>query len=209
MIDKSESNSLEQRTVLQGESAEWLKQHQFRLTASNFGKVNSRIQRPSESMQKSVFCPKDLSNVQAISHGKGKEKIARTIYARKMQQQDQVLQYLMLTSLFTQNFLILVQPQMEVFDPSSSSKFGWLVIKCPYSKRGDTLDQASSDPEKVRADFFFPRKPISIMLKYKGSWPSLGYHGVIFVYICQTVMKCVLTELILILNTGKMSCCPN
>ena len=46
---------------------------------------------------------------------------------------------------------------MEVFDPSSSSKFGWLVIKCPYSKRGDTLDQASSDPEKVRADFFFKK----------------------------------------------------
>ena len=45
VIDESESNSLEQRTVLQGESAEWLKQHQFRLTASNFGKVNSRIQR--------------------------------------------------------------------------------------------------------------------------------------------------------------------
>ena len=45
VIDESESNSLEQRTMLQGESAEWLKQHQFRLTASNFGKVNSRIQR--------------------------------------------------------------------------------------------------------------------------------------------------------------------
>ena len=29
--------------------------------------------------------------------------------------------------------------------------------KCPYSKLGDTLDQASSDPEKVRADFFFKK----------------------------------------------------
>ena len=76
VIDKNESNSLERRTALQGESAEWLKQHQFRLTVSNSGKVNSRIQRPSESMRKSVFCPMDLSNVQAISHGKGKEKIA-------------------------------------------------------------------------------------------------------------------------------------
>ena len=44
VIDKSESYSLEQRTVLQGESAEWVEQHQFRLTASNFGKVYSRIQ---------------------------------------------------------------------------------------------------------------------------------------------------------------------
>ena len=75
VIDKSESNSLEQRTVLQGESAECLKKHQFRLTASNFVKVNSRIQRPSESKLKNIFCPKDLSNI-AVSHGKGKGKIA-------------------------------------------------------------------------------------------------------------------------------------
>ena len=34
-------------------------------------------------MLKSIFCPEDLSNVRAISHGKGKEKVARTIYARK------------------------------------------------------------------------------------------------------------------------------
>ena len=47
------------------------------------------------------------------------------------------------------------------------------------------------------------------MLKYKGSWPSLGYHGAIFVYICQKVMKYGLIEFILILNTGKMSCCSN
>ena len=44
-----------------------------------------------------------------------------------------------------------------MFDPSSSSKFGFLQIKCPYSKRGNTLDQASSDPdfsiEEVGADF--------------------------------------------------------
>ena len=41
------------------------------------------------------------------------------------------------------------------------------------------------------------------MLKYKGSWPSLSYHSVIFVYICQKVMKCVWTEFILILNKGE------
>ena len=144
--------------------------------------------------------------------GREKERLHEQYMPEKCNSKYQVLQYLMLTSLFIQNFLILVQPQVEVFDPSSSSKFGWLVIKCPYSKQGDTLDQASSDTGfilKKSELIFFSRKPISIMLKYKGSWPSLGYHGVILEYICQTVMKCVLTELILILNTGKMSCCPN
>ena len=36
---------------------------------------------------------------------------------------------------------------------------------------------------------FFLIKAISTMLKYKGSWPSLGFHGVIFVYISQTLMN--------------------
>ena len=125
----------------------------------------------------------------------------------------QVLQYLMLVFPFIQNFLILVQPQMEKCDPSSSSKFGLLEIKCRFSKRGDTLYQASSDPDfytGYKSELIFSlRKPIPITLKYKGSWPSLGYHGVIFVYICQTPMKCMWTEFILILITGKMSYCPN
>ena len=162
VIDKSESYSLEQRTVLQGESAEWVEQHQFRLTASNFGKVYSRIQRPSESMLKSIFCPKDLSNVRAISHGKGKEKVARTIYARKMQQQVPGFAIFDAGITVHPKFPYLgATPDGKVFDPSSSSKFGLLEIKCPYSKRGDTLDQASSDPdfyiEKVGADFFLKK----------------------------------------------------
>ena len=72
---------------MQGESVEWLDEHNYRLTASNFGKVYFRVQRPSESMLKSIFVPKDLSNVRAIAHGEAKEKLARTIYARQMQKQ--------------------------------------------------------------------------------------------------------------------------
>ena len=87
LIDSKEAHALERRTVLQGESAEWLDQHNYRLTASNFGKVYFRVQRPSEAMLKNIFEAKDLSNVRAISHGKAKEKLARTIYAQKMQKQ--------------------------------------------------------------------------------------------------------------------------
>ena len=158
-----ESHDLEHRTVLQGESAEWVGQHKFRLTASNFGKVYSMIQRPSESTLKRIFCLKDLSNVRAISHGKGKEKVTRTLYARKMQQQVQGFAIFDagISAKFP-NFLILVQhPDGKVFDPSSKSKFGLLEIKCPYSKRRDTLDQAASYPdfyiEKAGADFYLKK----------------------------------------------------
>ena len=112
-----------------------MEQHQSRLSASNFGKVYSRIQRPSESMLKSILCTKDLSNVRAISPKKGEEKVARTIYARKMQQQVPGF------AIFDAG--ISVYPKFpylgatlvgKVFNPSPSSKFGLLEIKCPYSK---------------------------------------------------------------------------
>ena len=95
-------------------------------------------------MLKSIFCPKDLSNVRAISHGKGKEKVAPTIYARKMQQQVPGFAISDAGISVHPKFPYLgATPDGKVFDPSSSSKFGLLEIKCPYSKRGDTLDEAS------------------------------------------------------------------
>lgn len=52
-------------------------------------------------------------------------------------------------------------PDGKVFDPSSSSKFGLLEIKCPYSKQGDTLDKPSSYPgfyiEKFKENFFLKK----------------------------------------------------
>ena len=36
-------------------------------------------------------------------------------------------------------------PDGKVFDLSSNSKYGLLEVKCPCSKRGDTIDQAAED----------------------------------------------------------------
>jgi len=61
LIDLKEAHALERRTVSQGESAEWLDQHNYRLTTSNFGKVYFRVQRPLEAMLKNIFQAKDLT----------------------------------------------------------------------------------------------------------------------------------------------------
>ena len=57
-----EAWELEKRTVLQRGCKEWVEQHKTRLTASNFGKINRRIQKPSEAMLSNTFfhqiCPK-------------------------------------------------------------------------------------------------------------------------------------------------------
>ena len=62
-----------------------LKNVNFDLTASTFGKILHRKKEPKEPFLKSIFEAKDLSNVALIRHGKQNEKVVRSHYARKMQ----------------------------------------------------------------------------------------------------------------------------
>ena len=61
-ITVAEAWELEKKNVMQGGCKEWVEQHKTRLTASNFGKSNRRIQKPSEATLSNVFfhqiCPK-------------------------------------------------------------------------------------------------------------------------------------------------------
>lgn len=146
LIDVDEAQTLEKMTILQGECPEWIEQHKYRLTASNFGKVYFRVKKPTESMFSSIFENKDLSKVKAVTHGKVKEKAARSIYAKKMQKKTKNY------AVFDAGLAVLpsipylaASPDGKVFDPSSSSKYGLLEIKCPYSKRDETLEQAAED----------------------------------------------------------------
>ena len=196
IINERESHASERGTVLQGESSEWLKQHKIRLTASNFGKVYSRIHRPSDSMLKSIFCAKDLSNVRAIAHGKGKEKIARTIYAQKMQQKVPGFVVFDAGISVHPKFPFLgATPDGKVFDPSSDSKYGLLEVKCPFSKRGDTIDQAAEDPafyiEKIGANFYL-KKSHSYFAQVQGQLALTGLPWCDFcVYLSDSNEMCV------------------
>ena len=50
----------------------------------------------------------------------------------------------------------------KFFDPSTDTRYGLLEIKCPFSKRGETLDEAASDPnfylEKIGGNFYLKRE---------------------------------------------------
>ena len=111
--------------------------------------------------------------------GREKERLHEQYMPEKCNSKYQVLQYLMPASLFTQNFLISVQPQMEkcLIHHQEANLDCWrlsaLFKTREYQIQAFTLKKAEL--------IFFLRKPISIRLKYEGSWPSLGYHGVIFV----------------------------
>ena len=114
-------------------------------------------------MLKSIFEPKDLGNVKAICHGKKKEKLARTIYAKNMQKKVPGFVVFEAGLSVHPSFPYLgATPDGKVFDPSANEKYGLLEIKCPYSKKGETLDQAAADPnfylEKVGERFYLKKE---------------------------------------------------
>ena len=103
---------------------------------------------PSESFMKSIFEPKDLSKVSSIRHGKTNEVIVRSLYARKMQKQSH-------KNFTVYNCGLVVNPSYpylgaspdgKVFDPSSTSPFGLIEIKCPYTWRNNSIEEACQDP---------------------------------------------------------------
>ena len=161
-LDIAEAQALEKRTVLQGESKEWLEQHKIRLTASSFGKVFHRVHRPSEAMVKSLFANKDLSKVRAIAHGKAKERVARSIFARNMQKVTKTFTVFDAGLCLNPSLPYLgASPDGKIYDPLADPCYGLLEIKCPFSKRADTLEQASADPtfylEQIGDSFYLKR----------------------------------------------------
>ncbi len=162
VINREDAVALEKRTVLQGECTEWLDVHQKRLTASGFGKVISRVHTPSESMIKNLFNPKDLSNVRPIAHGKSKEKVAREIYSNKMQKK--ISQFTVYDAGLSVNpfwTYLGASPDGKVYDPSDSiSPFGFLEIKCPFTKRNSKVTEAAADKS-----FFLEQRNDNFCLK--------------------------------------------
>ena len=158
-LDLAEAQALEKRPVLQGESKEWLEQHKVRLTASSFGKVFHRVHRPYEAMVKSLFANKDLSKVRAIAHGKAKERVACSIFARNMQKVTKT--FTVFDAGLCINPYLGASPDGKIYDPLAHPCYGLLEIKCPFSKRADTLEQASADPtfylEKIGESFFLKK----------------------------------------------------
>ena len=97
---------------------------------------------------KSIFEPKDLSKVSSIQHGNHNEIIVRSLYARKMQKQLHKNFTVYDCGLVVNPFhpYLSVSRDGKVFDPSSTSPFGLLEIKCPYTWRNNSVEETFQDP---------------------------------------------------------------
>ena len=132
---------------------------------------------PSESFINSVFESKQYSSVPAqINHGFQNEAKARNAYCSK-------------TGFMVCTCGLVVNPSFPwlgaspdglVKDPSEKS-VGLLEIKCPFTHRFSTVEEACSDTSffaTITDGQVTLRKIRNTTFKFKDKWPYLGYLGV-------------------------------
>ena len=142
-ISLDEAHSLEQSTRQQSLSTKWQESRIGKVTASHFGDVLLRKSLPSELFVKSFFESKQYSSVPAqINHGFQNEAKARSAYCTK-------------TGFVVHTCGLVVNPSLPwlgaspdglVEDPSEKC-VGLLEIKCPFTYRFSTVEEACIDPK--------------------------------------------------------------
>ena len=140
-ISLEEAYELEQSTKQQSSSAQWQASRIGRVTASRFGEVLLRRSLPTNTFVESFFKTKEYASLPIqLSHGCHNEPKARNIYISNTG--------------FTVGLCGLVvnpslpwlgaSPDGIVVDPSEPS-VGLLEIKCPYTYRLLTVEEATGD----------------------------------------------------------------
>ena len=179
-INLQEAKNLQSRTTGQRKSAEWFRERENRLTASNFAKVFARKAAPNRNLMYDIFQPCDCSNKAAIEHGNHYEKVAKGLYARKMHTHTPGFKVTNTgLSINPQWPYLGATPDGLVYDPSIHSHHGLLEIKCPLSKSTSTLDQAAMDPNfylEKRYNKFFLKKDSAYYCQIQGQMAITGIH---------------------------------
>jgi len=141
-LTMDEAHVLEQTTRQQSKSAKWRKSRVGRVTASRFGDVLLRKSPPSESFVDSFFDTSKYSTIPApINHGLQNEIKAQNAYSS-------------ITGFVVHTCGLVVNPSFPwlgaspdglVKDPLLEC-FGLLEIKCPFTHRFCSVEEACSDP---------------------------------------------------------------
>jgi len=137
-----EAHSLELNTSQQSLSTSWKQSRIGRVTASHFGDVLLRRSLPSDSLIDSFFATKEFTSTPVqISHGVQNEIKAHNAYCSR-------------TGLSVRKCGLVINPSLPWLGTSpdglvkdtTEQSFGLLEIKCPYTYRLSTVEDACSDP---------------------------------------------------------------
>ena len=161
-IYMGESRNLEAVTKQQYLCKTWREERQCRLTASKFGDILMRKATPSEAFLTRIFQGKDISHTASASHGIKSENKAKDIYRKKMSKK-----YSHDVTLYDVGLVVNpafpwlgASPDGKVKDVACSSPIRLLEIKCPYTFRDLSPQEASLKP-----DFFCENIASKVCLK--------------------------------------------
>lgn len=150
--DMSLSKEIEKETRDQAGSSRWQKERSCRITASNFGKIMNRKSQITQKFLKSMF-QKQTFFSKATTYGTVNEKAAKIMYARRTNNHVHDIGLIV-----NQHLPFLgATPDGKVCDTGES---GILEIKCPYSARDMTLQEAS-----IGRDFHLTQDGDKLVLK--------------------------------------------
>ena len=131
-----EAIAIEESTRDQANSARWFEERKTRITASNFHKIVKRKMAVTEKFVDSIINPKSF-NSKAVSYGKKSETKAREVYVTTSGHHVHDCG-LVVNPLFP---FIGASPDAKICDNSLT---GIMEIKCPYSQRDSTINEAVS-----------------------------------------------------------------
>ena len=135
-------------TRQQTEMPLWYEVRARRITASKSGKMLCQVTR-TDALLKSILYPSPmLHKPPPIKWGMQNEKLARNVYIQHMRQaghSNLVVKDCGFVVCLSKGWLG-ASPDGQVHDPTLDSPNGLLEIKCPYTKRAQTPQEACEDP---------------------------------------------------------------
>ena len=139
---------IELLTRQQTETPLWHEVCARRITASKSGKILCQVTRTDALLWSILYPPPMLHKPPPIQWGIQNEKLARNVYTQHMREAGH-------TNLVVKDCGFIVSlskgwlgasPDGQVYDPTSDNPNGLLEIKCPYTKRAQSPQEACEDP---------------------------------------------------------------
>ncbi|XP_037514016.1 uncharacterized protein LOC119390469 [Rhipicephalus sanguineus] len=146
-ISSEDAAALEQNTRQQSQSTTWRNSRANRLTASKFGTVLSRKAPWTERGIANVMRPKEFSNG-IVRYGTLNEPRAVQRYVQSMDHIGRkVIVHTCGLMVRPASPWLGATPDRVVYDVHEDPPFGLIEVKCPWSKRSSSLQEALASPD--------------------------------------------------------------
>lgn len=148
MVSEEMAREIELTTRRQRNTLTWFDARRFRLTASKFGEVRRlKPTTPPDNLVLRVIQSPSFKSA-ATEWGIRNEDTAIKVYADTQRQSghDELVVCPSGFIIDTKHAFLGATPDGAVYDPLSDNPYGFLEVKCPYSLKDKTPQQACSSP---------------------------------------------------------------